>query len=87
VFIRVAPWPASSKQHNPDIRLRAWIDLEVVRELATEAGHFDCLSLGDATYIDPSRGTNEYVDVARAVVDDDDEPKRTSGLINRTVNR
>src|ERR1044071_9203031 len=48
----------------------------MVGKLAAKACHFDRLALADSAYVDAGRGGNEYVDVARAVVDDDDESER-----------
>ena len=78
---------APRKLRHPNIVLRARIDFEVVGKLATETGHLDRLSLAESAHVDARRCGDEYIDVARAVVNDDDESERQiidDGLTDRS---
>ena len=48
----------------------------MVCKLAAEPRHFDRLSGAKTAYVDAGRSADEYVDFARAIVDEDNETER-----------
>ena len=62
--------------HDSDVALKPGIDFKRIRELAAETRHLDRLARAQTTNVDPGRGTNKHVDLAGAVVNENDEPER-----------
>jgi hypothetical protein len=59
--------------YDSNVTLRSWIDFEVVGKLTAESRDFNRLPGAQAADVDASRGTDERVNFAGAVIDEDDE--------------
>src|SRR6185369_269785 len=65
-----------SSVYDPYVVLRARIDFERTCKLAAESRHFDSLTRTQATDVDASRSADERMNLARAIVYEDDESER-----------